>query len=214
MQWVSKNTYLTQSEMENNAQIIYGIFNSLGYNFSTICAILGNMQQESTLSPIFGERGGGGYGLLQWTPKSDLTDACRKLGLSPYTDGTVQCNCLDGELFKLGGQWYSTQAYINNYKRSGASDDMVGLTPEQFKLNTKNKGVNWMTIAFMTCYERPSLDPGTNYIDKRKKYANNWYQFLSGVTPPPEPPTPGGGGDVWKKIWFLYAGTDDFRKGR
>ena len=88
----SKNTYLTQSEMENNAQIIYGIFNSLGYNFSSICAILGNMQQESTLSPIFAERGGGGYGLLQWTPKSDLTDACSKLGLSPYK--TAPCNVI------------------------------------------------------------------------------------------------------------------------
>lgn len=213
MQWVSKNTYLSQSEMENNAQIIYGIFNALGYNFNSICAILGNMQQESTLSPIFEERGGRGYGLLQWTPKTDLTDACSRLGLSPYTDGTVQCHCLDGELFQLGGQWYSTQAFINNYKKSGASDDMVGLTPEQFKLNAKNKDVNWLTVAFMTCYERPSTDPNTNYVNKRKTYAKNWYQFLSGVTPP-DPPTPGGGGDVWKKIWFLYAGTDDFRKGR
>lgn len=213
MQWVSKNTYLSQSEMENNAQIIYGIFNSLGYNFNTICGILGNMQAESTLSPIFEERGGGGYGLLQWTPKSDLTDACSRLGLSPYTDGTVQCNCLDGELFQLGGQWYSTKAFINNYRSSGASDDMIGLTPEQFKTNAKNKGVAWLAIAFMTCYERPSTDPAVNHANKRKEYARNWYQFLSGVTPP-DPPTPGGGGDVWKKAWFLYAGTEDFRKGR
>lgn len=213
MQWISKNTYLSQFEMENNAQIIYEIFNSLGYNFSSICAILGNMQQESTLSPIFEERDGKGYGLLQWTPISDLTDACSRLGLSPYTDGTVQCNCLDGELFVLKNQWYSTKAFINNYLSSGASDDMVGLTPEQFKINTKNKDVNWLTTAFMVCYERPSTDPNTNYAEKRRTYARNWYQFLSGVTPP-VPPTPGGGGDVWKKIWFLYAGTEEFRKGR
>ena len=212
MQWVSKNTYLTQSEMENNAQIIYGIYNSLGYNLNTICGVLGNMQAESTLSPTFAERGGTGYGLVQWTPKTDLTSACSRLGLSPYTDGTVQCKCIDGELFVLKDQWYSTAPYINNYRASGATDEMIGLTPEQFKTNAKNKGPAWLAVAFMTCYERPDTDPSVNHVDKRKTYANNWFQFLSGVTPPPEPPTPGGGGDVWKKIWFLYAGTDEFRR--
>lgn len=58
MAWVSVNRALTQSEMENNADIIIPYYRTLGYSDETICAILGNMQAESTLSPIRQEVGG------------------------------------------------------------------------------------------------------------------------------------------------------------
>ena len=73
MPWISKDSYLSQSEMENNATIIIQYYRSLGINDNSIAGMLGNMQAESTLSPVLTERGGGGgYGLVQWTPKSDL----------------------------------------------------------------------------------------------------------------------------------------------
>ena len=60
MAWVSEDRYLTQSEQENNANIIINYYRGLGINDKTIAAILGNMQAESTLSPVLTERGGGG----------------------------------------------------------------------------------------------------------------------------------------------------------
>lgn len=60
MPWIDDDRYLSQSEMENNANIIIAYYRSLGINDSTIAALLGNMQAESTLSPGLNERGGGG----------------------------------------------------------------------------------------------------------------------------------------------------------
>ena len=58
MAWISENRALTQAEMENNADIIISYYRSLNYNDLTISAILGNMQAESSLSPIREEIGG------------------------------------------------------------------------------------------------------------------------------------------------------------
>ena len=99
MAWVSKDSYLTQSEMENNADIVISYYRSIGINDATISAILGNMQAESTISPILNERGGGGgYGLVQWTPRSVLEPACNTFGLSPYTSGDVQLKVIIEEM--------------------------------------------------------------------------------------------------------------------
>ena len=51
MPWIDDDRYLSQSEMENNANIIIAYYRSIGINDCTIAAILGNMQAESTLSP-------------------------------------------------------------------------------------------------------------------------------------------------------------------
>lgn len=51
MAWISRNGYLNQSEMENNANIVISYFRSQGVNDVTIAAILGNMQAESTINP-------------------------------------------------------------------------------------------------------------------------------------------------------------------
>ena len=51
MAWISRNGYLSQSEMENNANIIINYFRTLGINDKTISALLGNIQAESTINP-------------------------------------------------------------------------------------------------------------------------------------------------------------------
>lgn len=61
MAWVSENRALTQAEMENNADIIIAYYRSINYADKTIASILGNMQAESTLSPIRQEVGGVGF---------------------------------------------------------------------------------------------------------------------------------------------------------
>lgn len=193
MTWISKTGLLTSSEMKNNAKLLGDTFLGLGYHINTIAALAGNAQTESTINPGLNEVGGGGYGLFQWTPKSDLIDACNSLGISPYTDGTIQCRCLDGELFTLRNQWYSSSAFIRPYYRSGATSDMIGITPEQFKSNTMGWNPDKLAILFMAAYERPSYDPDTNHAENRKANANYWYEYYTGNPPTPTPPTPGGG---------------------
>ena len=136
--------------------------------------------------------GGAGYGLFQWTPKSDLINACGQLGISPYTDGSIQCQCLDGELFTLRNQWYSSRAFISPYYKSGATSDMIGITPEQLKVNSMGWNPDKLAILFMAAYERPSYDPDTNHAEKRKANANYWYEYYTG-NPPTPTPTPGKG---------------------
>ena len=57
------------------------------------------MQAESSINPGRYEGGvGPGYGLVQWTPKQDLIDACNTLGLTPYTSGDVQIQVIIKEI--------------------------------------------------------------------------------------------------------------------
>ena len=186
-QWISKDTYLNQSEMENNATIIINYYRSIGIEDRTIAGILGNMQAESTLSPILNERGGGGgYGLVQWTPKSDLINACSTLGLSPYTSGDVQIQVVKEEISGLSSvrQWYTTSAFISNYYDSGATSDMIGITGDEFLNNTMNWTPEKLAIMFMAGYERPSYLPLINHYLQRQQNARNWFNFMSGLTPP------------------------------
>lgn len=51
MAWISRSGALTQSEMENNADIVIAYYRSLNINDKTIASILGNMQAESSINP-------------------------------------------------------------------------------------------------------------------------------------------------------------------
>lgn len=187
--WVARDDYLTQSERENNAQIITNYYRSIGINDCTIAAILGNMEAESTLSPILNERGGGGgYGLVQWTPKSVLENHCSTLGLSPYSSGDVQIEVIIDEILGTPNsvrEWYSSQGFVENYYNSGATADMIGITGQQFLDNSMNWTPSKLAVLFMTCYERPSYDPSVNHYNLRMQYANKWYEFIQGISPTP-----------------------------
>lgn len=192
-EWISRSGALTEEETLNNGIIFGNVFTGLGYDINTISALAGNVNAESGINPERVEAGGGGgYGIFQWTPKSDLISACGSLGLSPYTNGTIQCQCLHGELVTLKNQWYTTKAFITPYASSGATEDMIGITADQFIKNEMGWSPDKLTILFMVAYERPSRDPSVNHIDKRKAYANSWYEYYTGHTPTPTPPTPSG----------------------
>ena len=183
MAWISEDRYLNQSEMENNADIIISYYRSLNINDKTIGAILGNMQAESTLSPVLTERGGGGgYGLVQWTPQSDLISACNTLGLSPYTSGDVQIEVVIDEILGTPAsvrQWYTSSGFISNYYNSGATQDMVGVTGQEFLDNSMNWDSDKLAVLFMAGYERPSYDPSVNHYQNRQQYALNWYNYIT-----------------------------------
>lgn len=193
MNWIDDDRYLTQLEMEHNANIIINYYRSIGINDSTIAGILGNMQAESTLSPGLNEvGGGGGYGLVQWTPKQDLIDACNTLGLSPYTSGDVQIQVVIKEILGTPAsirQWYTTSGFITPYYNSGATSDMVGISGSDFLNNTMNWTPDKLAIMFMVGYERPSYDPSMNHYTNRQQYALNWFNYMGGVIPPTPTPT-------------------------
>lgn len=152
--------------------------------------ILGNIDAESTFSPNLEEKGGQGYGLVQWTPVSVLQSHCNILGLSPYTSGDVQIDVIINEI--LGSptsvnEWYTTSGFISNYYNSGATQDMIGITGRDFLDNKMNWESDKLAIMFMAGYERPSYDPSVNHFDYRKERALFWYKFMGGVPPTPTP---------------------------
>ena len=186
MAWISRSGALTQSEMENNADIIINYYRSLGINDKTIAAILGNMQAESSINPERQEVGGQGYGLVQWTPVTVLQNHCATLGLSPYNNGDVQLQVIISEILNhLGvGEWYTTQAFIQNYYNSGATSDMIGITGQQFLDNQMNWTPDKLAVMFMAGYERPSYDPNVNHYQTRMQNALNWFTYMGGIIPP------------------------------
>ena len=66
-----------------NAKYIYKFFSNKGWTKNAICGMLGNMQGDSGIIADIEEReGGGGYGLVQWTPKSKLVNWANARGLN------------------------------------------------------------------------------------------------------------------------------------
>lgn len=187
MPWISKQGGLTRPEMENNADIVINYYRSRGYNDNTIAGLLGNMQAESSVNPgRIEDGGGGGYGLVQWTPMTVLIDHAEKLGLSDWDNGDTQLIVIEGEVVGVSGinEWYSTEAFISNYYNSGATPDMIGKTGADFLFNTMNWSADKLAVQFMASYERPSYDPKVNHYKKRMQYALEWLDYMGGIIPP------------------------------
>lgn len=203
MAWISRSGALTQSEMENNADIIINYYRTLGINDRTIAGILGNMQAESSINPERNEVGGAGYGLVQWTPVSVLQNHCNTLGLSPYNDGDVQIQVLIAEIQNQANvaEWYSSSAFISNYYNSGATSDMVGISGSQFLSNEMNWNPDKLAVLFMSAYERPSYDPSVNHYNLRMQYAIEWFEYMGGIIPP----TPTGRKKRKKFPWAIFT---------
>lgn len=184
MPWISRNSSLTQSEMENNANIVIAYYRSIGVEDRTIAAILANMQAESTINPERYEGGvGPGYGLCQWTPITSLQNACTTMGLSPYTSGDVQLQVLKGQIIGIPAgvnSWYTSSAFISHYYNSGATYDMIGITGQQFLSNSMNWEPDKLAVMFMAGYERPSYNPSINHYTQRMQNALDWYSYMGG----------------------------------
>lgn len=178
MAWIVKvgvSAYLTQSEMENNATEFYGYFNSKGFTIESIAGMLGNLQQESNINSGMKQTASAssGWGLIQWTPSSNLTDYATAHGVDWFT-GEIQTQLMWDEIINgYGGQWIPKPSL--GYGYTGAEFSKLTNVAEACK-------------AYL--YERERA--GVAALTKRLTYANNWYEYLTGVTPPtpPTPPTP------------------------
>lgn len=171
MAWIGGNRYLSQSEMENNATIIWNYLGSKGWTLNAVSAILGNMQSESTINPNIWESltidYSRGYGLVQWTPATKYIDWAG----ADWENGDKE---LDRIIYEVdnGLQWFSNpNAPIVN-------------PPITFKeFTTSTEPPSTLANYFLWYYEHPAV----TIQPIRAEQANAWYEYLSGK--PPEPPT-------------------------
>ena len=162
--------------MEENAQWLYGtlIAPPHEWTLNAICGLLGNAQTESTINPgiwqNLKENVGPGYGLTQWTPFTKYTNWCMENNLVPGMMESAVAR-LKWELDN-GEQWVVHKNYP--------------LTFQQFVKSTASP--YYLAMTFLNNYEMPKVINQP----KRGTQAEQWYQFLSGETPPT--PGPGEGG--------------------
>lgn len=153
--WYGSDVYLTLTQQKFNGKSAINYFKNLsnyGWSNNSICAILGNMSFESTLNPQLSERGGGsGYGLVQWTPKSNLTSRAKAIKQgSTYDTMFTQLSVIDYEV-KTKKQWIKTTRYP--------------LTFEEFVTDSTHD-ILYLTGAWLCNYERPADQSDIN-ITKR-----------------------------------------------
>jgi LysM repeat protein len=161
--WIHPNdTFLTNDQQMNNAQIVANHFSGTDWKKESIAALCGNMAHESSLNPDMHELGYNdspdrGYGLVQWTPMSKYTDWASANGL-PWDSGDSQLARIDYE--------------VNNNIQWIARSDFGNMTFTQFRTNSGGWSVDYLTEAFMRCYERPNWDAGTSSLPGRQSFAN------------------------------------------
>ena len=145
--------------MNDNAKKIYNFFKGKGWTLNAIAGMLGNMQGESGIIADIDEKsGGGGYGLVQWTPKSKLVNWANNKGLD-YRTVETQCKRIQWEL-ENNEQFYKTSAY-----------------PMTFKEYVKStKSADYLAKVFINNYERPANPNQPN----RWTWATNWYNKFNG----------------------------------
>lgn len=171
--YYSGNRFLTQTEMEVNAQYIYAFLTAEGWTKNAICGMLGNMQSESSINPAIWEGlddsdPSNGFGLVQWTPSTKYTNWAIANSLIPES---MDAN-LQRILYEVsnGLQW---------------GNDSDGNPPpysfSEFTHSTEDPYT--LAMYFLWHYERPLVKDQPH----RGTQAEAWYTFLEGT---PSPPTP------------------------
>lgn len=162
MPWITGNRYLSLTEMQNNANIMYAFFTEKGWTVNAISAMFGNMQTESTLNPGIWENLEpfvGGYGLVQWTPYTHYSEWA---GDGWQDNGQKEMERIIYEL-ENHLQWISTSLYPMTFREFSQSD----------------KPPAYLAQAFLYNYERPTVKPQP----ARSKQAEYWYEYLVGHPP-------------------------------
>ena len=174
---------LTNLEMQANALYIKNYLLNKSWSIHSICALLGNMQAESSLNPGRWQSDNvgitsSGYGLVQWTPATKYIDWCSEKGLTDYSE-------MDSNLARIV---YEVE---NNIQWIATSDYDLTFTEFTFGISSTGEKVyslRTLTEAFLINYERPA-DQSNSVKDYRTSLAEDWYTYLSGNPIEPNQPT-------------------------
>jgi phage minor structural protein len=153
------------TDQEKNAWFVWQFFKGKGWKIEAIAGMLGNMQSESGIMPDIDElSGGGGYGLVQWTPKSKLVDWCNERGLD-HRKIDSQCQRIQWEV-ENNVQWFP------NAERP----DLPNISFKEFTQLTDIKRAAEYFIAY---YEHPAE------VNQpiRGTQAQYWYDKLKDLKP-------------------------------
>ncbi len=216
MAWHNKNTYgyvRTSPEAIDNATMVYNILSALGWHLKPICAMLGNVEQESGYNPwrwqsevvlpvgdsrigyIGGPNTAHAYGLCQQDPAAKYIDRPYAQALPDYApnysdrqggqnDGTAQLQYL---------HWICSDTSAGEWSNPWGSSYYMPFA--QFIVDDTHT-VEYLVHTFLVGYERGG------WSDTRVTAANYWYNYFSDNPPePPEPPTPTGDGTL---VSILY----------
>lgn len=157
---ISSNAYLDESQMQHNAKLVYGYLADEGWSHNSICAVLGNMQKESTINPGRHQVNGTAFGLVQWDPASKYTDWANANGHK--NDSMIgQLKFLIYSMQPGSGEWLYNQAYPNYYM---TYNDFI----------SSNDSVDYLTGVFLYAYERA----GVPCLDERITYAQYWSNYF------------------------------------
>lgn len=186
----SSNAYPTTAQQTANAQYILNFLTAFPYNWTpqAVCGMLGNMQTESQINPgvwqnLNSTNVNNGFGLVQWTPSTTLTNWASQQGLSPTAMDT-QLKRIVYEL-ENGLQFYTSSYSSMTFHEFIASTD----TPAN------------LAQVWLHNYERPAnLDQ-----PDRSTQATNWFNTLD-MTGTDSPPNFGG----WTS-YALWQYSDDGR---
>lgn len=167
-EWIAKNAYLSYAEMKNNAELIWAYFNARGWTLQAVCAMLGNMETESTINPGIWEgleQYAGGYGLVQWTPYTKYSEWAGDVW---ENNGNLECARINYEMMH-GLQWFE------NYQAPVVEPP---LSFSEFSRSTES--VETLANYFLWYYEHPAetIQPA------RAQQARAWYDYLANITPP------------------------------
>lgn len=165
LRWVipENQRSLEDPEMINNAQCIYGFFKAEGWTDESICALIGNCGYESGCNPNAWQGYSPtyaydqGFGIVQWTPWSIITDWLGARGYSVQQYGNAECRKIQEEL-ENGEQWY---------------DVGYGMSFREFTQSTGDLG--YLTEVFMRNYLRPA---SYYSLGSRTQFAQYCYNLI------------------------------------
>jgi surface antigen len=176
----AKNEALTKTEMKANAKYIWNYLGSRGWSLNAVAGMLGNMQHESTINPGRQQVNGSGFGLVQWTPKTNLTDWTSANG---YAEDDI-----DGQLEKIinekdTGKQYYRNHYKYNFKEFSTSLDSPYTLACAFAFDYERSAVVlWGASSKAAADKLTEVEKEANreaLRQRRGKAAEEWYKFLA-----------------------------------
>lgn len=171
----NESSPLSKLEMQANATYIRNYLSNKGWSLNSICAILGNMQAESSINPGRWQADNVGvtalgYGLVQWTPSTNYTEWATSNGFDDYSE-------MDTNLARIVYEVENNLQWIKT--------DVYPITFDQFatgKISFVELPLYYLTEAFLINYERPA-DQSNSVKEYRTSLANYWFNYLNGSTP-------------------------------